>query len=207
MLVGVTEEFFIVATDVINDLRRSRASILVTDIDTDIVDLELEWVVPNLHVIPVPVHNEHVLDVRGHNDLHRYFMVSTTRGNGSEKKIWTKWMKHLAKNSPVPDQFLQEIPKSKLSFSHIFHLDNSSSTEMVVKSSLISNKEKKSSSILNGEKKKSKKSLMGFRPFNNLLPVVTDLYDTTGIIKEKKKKKLSLGLCGCLPKKKKRVKD
>eukprot|EP00105_Crassostrea_gigas_P037609 XP_019921757.1 PREDICTED: uncharacterized protein LOC105325922 [Crassostrea gigas] len=81
VLIGITEELFIVATDVINDLRKSRASVLMTDVDPDTVDLELEWVVPNLQVIPVPVHNEHVLDVRGHNDHHRYFLVSATRGN------------------------------------------------------------------------------------------------------------------------------
>lgn len=190
------------ATDVINDLRKSRASVLITDIDPDTMDLELEWVVPNLQVIPVPVHNEHVLDVRDHNDHHRYFLVSSIRGNGSERRVWTKWMKYLAKHNPVPDQFLQEIPKSRISLGSLFHTDKNSSTEMLVKSSLIGDK-KKSSSIL----KHSKEKNVNFVPrpqFKNLIPIATDLYDTTGIVKEEQKE--SSKTCFCFPRKKKRVK-
>lgn len=203
VLIGITEELFIVATDVINDLRKSRASVLMTDVDPDTVDLELEWVVPNLQVIPVPVHNEHVLDVRGHNDHHRYFLVSATRGNGSERRVWTKWMKYLAKHNPEPDQFLQEIPKSRISLGSLFHTDKKSSTEMLVKSSLIDDKKKKSSSIL----KQSKEKNVHFTPrpqFKNLIPIATDLYDTAGIVKEEQKE--SSRTCFCFPRKKKRLK-
>ncbi|XP_061194146.1 uncharacterized protein LOC133202355 [Saccostrea echinata] len=201
VIAGITEKFFIVANDVISDLRKSRASVLVADVDTDTVDLELEWVVPIVHVIPEPVPNEHVLDVRGHNEHHRYYMVSITRSNGSESKIWTKWMKHLAKSSPTPDQFLGEIPKFKLK--NIFHKDKASSGEVVVKTSVIDNIKSKTSSIIKSPRKQKKnKSSSVIRPIDNKLPrIMTDLYDTTGIIKEKN------SLLCCCPRKKKRVKD
>ncbi|XP_048747036.1 uncharacterized protein LOC125659409 [Ostrea edulis] len=198
VIIGITDKFFIVAMDVINDLRKSRASVLVPDIDIDTVDLELEWVVPNMHVIPEPVHNELVLDVRGHNDHHRYFMVSITRGNGSRNKIWTKWMKHLAKNSPVPDQFLKEIPP-KFNMS-MFKKDKTVSDDAIVKSSV-----HKVTSIAKVFKNKmsTRKKTTPCAPIANKLPrIPTDLYDTRGIIKEKKKS----CLC-CFPRRKKRIRS
>jgi hypothetical protein len=91
--------------------------VLVTDIDTDTADLELDWVVPNVHITVKPVlRKKHVLDVRGHNDHHRYFMVSDTRGNGSGNKVWTAWVNRLANISSKLEKFLDRIkPKSNWS--------------------------------------------------------------------------------------------
>lgn len=48
VLIGIIEELFIVVIDVINDLWKLCVSVLMMDVDLDIVDLEFEWVVLNL---------------------------------------------------------------------------------------------------------------------------------------------------------------
>lgn len=70
VLIGIIEELFIVVIDVINDLWKLCVSVLMMDVDLDIVDLEFEWVVLNLQVIFVFVYNEYVLDVCGYNDYY-----------------------------------------------------------------------------------------------------------------------------------------
>lgn len=48
VLIGIIEELFIVVIDIINDFWKLCVSVLMMDVDLDIVDLELEWVVLNL---------------------------------------------------------------------------------------------------------------------------------------------------------------
>lgn len=48
VLIGIIEELFIVVIDIINDFWKLCVSVLMMDVDLDIVDLEFEWVVLNL---------------------------------------------------------------------------------------------------------------------------------------------------------------
>lgn len=203
VLIGIIEELFIVVIDVINDLWKSCVSVLMTDVDSDIVDLEFEWVVLNLQVIFVFVYNEYVLDVRGYNDYYRYFLVLVIRGNGSERRVWIKWMKYLAKYNLEFDQFFQEIFKFRIFLGSLFYIDKKLSIEMFVKSFFIDDKKKKLSFILKQFKEKNVYFIFRSQ-FKNLILIVIDLYDIVGIVKEEQKE--SFRICFCFLRKKKRLK-
>ncbi|XP_069132807.1 uncharacterized protein [Argopecten irradians] len=90
VLLGLTRDSFLVAKEVVTDYRRFPSVKYDADVDLDINDLEMDWIIPLCYIEISRVPNERVLNILSQNGRHRYYMLSNIGGN--MKKIWHTWM-------------------------------------------------------------------------------------------------------------------
>ncbi|OWF54195.1 uncharacterized protein LOC110445444 [Mizuhopecten yessoensis] len=107
VLLGLTRDSFIVAKDVIIDYRKFPSVKYDADVDLDINDLELEWIIPVCYIEISRVPHEHVLNILSRNGRHRYYMLTNIGGN--EKKQWHVWMERAKYIQDDPYGYVKQL--------------------------------------------------------------------------------------------------
>ncbi|XP_033751836.1 uncharacterized protein LOC117335765 [Pecten maximus] len=107
VLLGLTRDSFVVAKDVIKDYRKFPSVKYDADVDLDISDLEMDWIIPLCYLKITRVPNERVLNILSQNGRHRYYMMSNIGGN--VKKKWSTWTERVKYIHDDPYGYIKQL--------------------------------------------------------------------------------------------------
>ncbi|XP_060084143.1 uncharacterized protein LOC132563397 [Ylistrum balloti] len=107
VLLGLTRDSFIVAKDVIKDYRKIPSVKYDADVDLDINDLEMEWIIPVCFLEITRIPHKRMLNILSRNGRHRYYMMTNIGGNA--KKKWSAWMERVKYIHDDPYGYIKQL--------------------------------------------------------------------------------------------------